>query len=159
METPAMSAHNRILRVARVALCGALALPGTDADALFIVNQPWVKPGTRTSEAYMVLTSTEGAALIGVGSPVAARASLIAPGSRGGHAPAALKLPAGTAIALRPGADRIALSGLSRPLKLGQRVALTLTIETAAGAREYIAVDAEVRKESPLDAERRAHHR
>jgi copper(I)-binding protein len=155
MDTPAMSAPNRILRVARVALCGALALPGTNADALFIVNQPWVKPGTRTSEAYMVLTSTEGAALIGVRSPVAARASLIAPGSRG----AALKLPAGTAIALRPGADRIALTGLSRQLKLGERVALTLTIETAAGAREDIAVDAEVRKESPIDAERRVHRR
>jgi hypothetical protein len=159
MDTPAMSARNRILRVARVAFCGALALPAAHADALFIVNQPWVKPGTRASEAYMVLTSTEGAALIGVRSPVAARASLIAPGSRADHVPAALKLPAGTPIALRPGAERIALTGLSRPLKLGERVALTLTIETAAGAREDIAVDAEVRNESPLDAERRAHRR
>lgn len=154
-----MSAPNRILRVARVALCVALALPGTNADALFLVNQPWVKPGIRTSEAYMILTSTEGATLIGVRSPVAARASLIGVGSRDEHVPPALQLPAGTAIALRPGADRIALTGLSRRLKLGERVALTLTIETAGGAREDIAVDAEVRKESPIDAERRAHRR
>jgi hypothetical protein len=159
MQTPAISVPNPILRVARVALCSALALPGTNADALFIVNQPWVKPATRSSEAYMVLTSTEGAALIGVRSPIAARASLIVPGSGGEHVSAALKLPPGTAIALRPGANRIALTGLSRPLKLGERVALTLTIETAAGAREDIAVDAEVRRESPLDAERRAHRR
>jgi copper(I)-binding protein len=159
MDTPAMSAPHRILRVVRVALCGALALAGTDVDALFIVNQPWVKPGTRASEAYMVLTSTEGAALIGVRSPVAARASLIGAGTRGEHLAAPINLPAGKAIALRPGAERIALIGLSRPLKLGERVALTLTIETAAGAHEDIAVDAEVRKESPLDAERRAHRR
>ena len=72
---------------------------------------------------------------------------------------ATFAMPAGLPIALRPGAERIALSGLSRPLKLGQRVALTLTIETAAGRREEILVDAEVRNESPLDAERRAHHR
>ena len=150
-----MSAPHRILGVVRVALCGALALAGTDVDALFVVNQPWVKPGTRSSEAYMILMSTEGVALIGVRSPVAARAVLIGSGSRGGHAAAAL----GKAIALRPGGDHIVLTGLSRPLKLGERVALTLTIETAAGAHEDIAVDAEVRKESPFDAERRAHRR
>jgi len=154
-----MNAPHRILGVVRVALCGALALAGTDVDALFVVNQPWVKPGTRSSEAYMILMSTEGVALIGVRSPVAARAVLIGSGSRGRHAAAALELPSGKAIALRPGGDHIVLNGLSRPLKLGERVALTLTIETAAGAHEDIAVDAEVRKESPFDAERRAHRR
>jgi copper(I)-binding protein len=159
MDTPAMDAPHRILRVVRVALCAALALAGTDVEALFIVNQPWIKPGTRASEAYMVLTSTEGAALIGVRSPVAARAVLIRSGRHGEHSAVPFKLPAGKAIALRPDGDRIALSGLSQPLKLGERIALTLTIETAAGAHEDIAVDAEVRKESPLDAERRAHRR
>jgi len=84
---------------------------------------------------------------------------LIGSGSRGRHVAAALELPSGKAIALRPGGDHIVLNGLSRPLKLGERVALTLTIETAAGAHEDIAVDAEVRKESPFDAERRAHRR
>ena len=159
MDNSAMNAPHRILGVVRVALCGALALAGTDVDALFVVNQPWVKPGTRSSEAYMILMSTEGVALIGVRSPVAARAVLIGSGSRGRHVAAALELPSGKAIALRPGGDHIVLNGLSRPLKLGERVALTLTIETAAGAHEDIAVDAEVRKESPFDAERRAHRR
>ena len=153
----------RVLQVARAAasfaLCAALTLTGTRAYALFIVNQPWVKPGARTSEAYMVLTSTEGATLIGVRSPVAASASLRAAATSGERVRATFAMPAGLPIALRPGAERIALSGLSRPLKLGQRVALTLTIETAAGRREEILVDAEVRNESPLDAERRAHHR
>jgi copper(I)-binding protein len=138
------------------AFVGFLASAAFDAHALFIVNQPWVKPGTRNTEAYMVLTSTEGATLIGVRSSIAAQVSLRGPGLRG-PARAALALPAGTAVALRPGADRIVLTGLAHALKLGERVPLTLKIETAAGALEEITVAAEVRTESPFDAERRAH--
>ena len=139
-----------------VAFVGFLASAAFDANALFIVNQPWVKPGTRSTEAYMVLTSTEGATLIGVRSSIAARVSLRGAGA---HRPAraALALPAGAAVALRPGADRIVLTGLAHALKPGERVPLTLQIETAAGALEEITVAAEVRTESPFDAERRAH--
>jgi len=139
-----------------VAFVGFLASAAFDAHALFIVNQPWVKPGTRSTEAYMVLTSTEGATLIGVRSSIAARVSLRGAGA---HRPAraALALPAGAAVALRPGADRIVLTGLTHALKPGERVPLTLQIETAAGALEEITVAAEVRTESPFDAERRAH--
>jgi len=139
-----------------VAIAAILVGAAFDADALFIVNQPWVKPGTRTTEAYMVLTSTEGATLIGVRSSIAAQVSLRGPGLRG-RARKGLRLPAGAAIALRPGADRIVLTGLTRALKPGERVVLMLEVETATGAREGIEVAAEVRSESPLDAERRAH--
>src|SRR6266508_3648872 len=76
-----------------VAFVGFLASAAFDAHALFIVNQPWVKPGTRNTEAYMVLTSTEGATLVGVRSSIAARASLHRP-SVHGSARAALALPA-----------------------------------------------------------------
>ncbi|HEX9277971.1 MAG TPA: copper chaperone PCu(A)C [Casimicrobiaceae bacterium] len=70
---------------------------------------------------------------------------------------AALALPTGATVVLRPGADRIVLTGLAHALKPGERVPITLQIETAAGAREEITVDAEVRTESPFEAERRAH--
>ena len=139
-----------------VAFAAILVGVAFDAHALFIVNQPWVKPGTRNTEAYMILTSTEGATLIGVHSSIAAQVSLRSPGLRG-RARKGLPLSAGTALALRPGADRIVLTGLTRPLRLGERVPLLLRIETADGRREEIAVEAEVRIESPLDAERRAH--
>jgi copper(I)-binding protein len=139
-----------------VAFVGFLAGAAFDAHALFIVNQPWVKPGARSTEAYMVLTSTEGATLIGVRSSIAARVSLRGAGAHG-PARAALALPAGAAVALRPGADRIVLTGLAHALKPGERVPLTLQIETAAGALEEVTVAAEVRTESPFDAERRAH--
>ena len=139
-----------------VAFVGLLAGAAFDAHALFIVNQPWVKPGTRNTEGYMILTSTEGATLIGVRSSIAAQVSLRGPGGHG-RGRASIALPAGAAVALRPGAERIVLTGLAHALKPGDRVALTLQIENAAGGREEIAVDAEVRTEWPFDAERRAH--
>ncbi len=102
----------------------------------------------------MVLTSSEGAKLIDVRSSVAGGARLH--GARGGIVPA-LALPAGQTVALRPGGEHITLVRLTHPLKLGERVPLLLTIEAAYGARQEIAVDAEVRKESPVEAELRAH--
>jgi copper(I)-binding protein len=140
-------------RCARTAAMLTLVI-AADAHALFILNQPWVKPGARNSEGYMVLTSTEGAMLVGVTSPLAKQVSLR--GARG-RVLAALSLPAGVAIALRPGADRIVLIGLTRALKPGDRVALTLQVEMANGDRAEIAVNAEVRTRSPYDAERGAH--
>ena len=44
----------------------AFALIASDASALFIVNQPWVRPAgkAQTTYAYMNLTSTDGARLL-----------------------------------------------------------------------------------------------
>ena len=152
-----MPSRRRARRAARfagaVALAVCLGAPAPDARALFIVNQPWVKPAARDTEAYMLLTSTEAATLVGVRSPLAARASLRSP--RGGRSE--LPLPAGATVELRPNADRIVLRGLVRRLKRGDRFPLTLRIRSADGTSQDIVVDAEVRSESPLDAERRAH--
>src|SRR6266496_3416171 len=51
-----------------VAFASAIALGASDATAIFVVAEPWVRAGTnaRSAEAYMELTSTEGATLIGV---------------------------------------------------------------------------------------------
>jgi hypothetical protein len=137
-----------------VALAGCLAGQIPEARALFIVNQPWVKPGAQSTEAYMLLTSTEAATLVGVRSALAARASVRV--TRGPER-SELPLPAGVTVALRPNADRIVLRGLAHSLKRGDRFPLTLQIQAADGTRQDIEVDAEVRSESPLDAERRGH--
>ena len=156
-ETPLSRTRRPCARIAAIAVTVSLALGAAKSHALFIVNQPWVKPGVKTTEAYMVLDSTEGATLLGAHSPVASRVTLHGPGSGGDRARTRLELPAGITVTLRPGGERIVLSGLTHALKLGERVPLTLTIENVAGGRLEIVVDAEVRKESPLDAERSAH--
>jgi periplasmic copper chaperone A len=135
----------------------ALALVGGDADALFIVNQPWVVPAAKgqTTAAYMDLTSTEGATLVAAKSDAAARVSIGGPKREASVA--RLALPAGEMIRLAPSGYRIVLDRLARPIKLGDRVMLTLTIEAADGSRQDIPVNAEARRRSPLDDERRAH--
>jgi copper(I)-binding protein len=146
-----------MLRLNRFAWACAIACALCDAApasyGLFTVNQPWVKPGTRTSEAFMVLSSAEGATLVGVRSSVAARAGLR--GTRGSLP--VLALPAGQPVSLRPNAERITLDGLAHPLRLGQRVPLTLVVATSDGVSRQISVEAEVRNESPVEAELRAH--
>ena len=140
--------------------CGALALAtvlgwsNPEAYGLISVNQPWIKPGSTTTEAYMVLTSTDGARLVAVRCGLTAHAVMQV--GRHGRRLASLMLPAGKPVSLRPGRERIVLLGLARPLILGDRVPLTLVLEVA-GARQQVAVDAEVRNESPVEAELRAH--
>ena len=136
----------------------ATAITISPADAMFIVNQPWVRPAqvARSTEAYMDLTSTDGAALVGVTTAVARTASIRAPG-KSTVAARSVALPAQTPVALAPGRYRVALNSLQRTLQLGDRVLMTLTLELADGSRQDIPVDAEVRLHSPIDDEHRAH--
>lgn len=145
-------------RVAAAAFVLGLATAAAQADGLFVVNQPWVRPAQagQTTEAYMDLTSTAGAKLVSVASAAAPAVAIRAPDKRRGAAPT-VTLPAGTLVALAPGEYRIALQRVARTLKPGDRVPLTLTIEAADGSRQEIPVDAEVRLHSPIDDELRAH--
>lgn len=136
----------------------AVAIASSPASALFIVNQPWVRPAqaAQSTEAYMNLTSTDGAKLIAVRSDAAKTTALRAPGGKP-VVVSSVRLPAEVLVALAPGQYRIALSQLLRTLKPGDRLALTLTLELDDGSRQDIDVNAEVRLRSPIDDERRAH--
>jgi len=145
----------------RIALISGLLLGllAQHASALFIVNQPWVRPAQRlqATEAYMNLTSSDGATLVGAVSAAAGSVAIRAPGKTTGNL-ARLPLPAQRVVALAPGQYHLVLGHLARTLKVGDRVPLTLTIEAADGARQDIAVSADVRLHSPIDDEMRAHH-
>lgn len=139
-------------------LGSATVMASAPANALFIVNQPWVRPAktTQSTEAYMDLTSTDGATLVGVRADVAKTVSIRAPGSAVAVT-TKVALPPKVLVALAPGQYRIAFSHLLRTLQRGGRVELTLTIEQHDGSRQEIVVNAEVREHSPIDDERRAH--
>ena len=154
-----LAALRHQLPASRMALAGAaaFALLASDASALFIVNQPWVRPARKaqTTNAYMNLTSTDGATLLAARSEAALHVSL-----RSAHSTAAtrLALPAKSEIALAPGHDHLRLTGLARALKIGDRINITLTVRDDDGTLQEITVSAEVRFRSPVDHERRAHH-
>ena len=141
--------------------CGlVLMLFASYANALFIVNQPWALPANfgRPTEVYMNLTSTDGATLVAVRTDAAKGIALRAPG-KDPRSVDRLPLPAGKLVALSPGKDRLAITGLNQNAKLGDRIALTLTIEAADGTRQDIAVLAEVRMRSPIDDELHSGHK
>jgi copper(I)-binding protein len=133
-----------------------MALASLDASALFIVNQPWVSPARKgqSTRAYMNLTSTEGATLVGARTEDAASISVRSPRD----AEAVVALPARSEVALAPGREHLTLKAIKRTLKLGERVKMTLMVREDSGAVSEIEVDAEVRTRSPIDDERRAHH-
>jgi copper(I)-binding protein len=136
----------------------ALMFCASEASALFIVNQPWLRPAPsgQSTEVYMNLTSTDGATLVAVHTDEAAAISVRGSDKDAGNA-LPLALPAGTVVALAPAGIRLAMSKLVRGARLGDRLALTLTIEAADGSRQDIPVHAEVRLRSPVDDELRAH--
>lgn len=144
----------------RVLACGlGVALFASSAHALFIANQPWVRPARsgQSTELYMNLTSTDGAKLLEVRADVAADVVLRAPGKVARTIPE-LALPAGELVALSPDNARIGLLRLKRTLKLGDRIDATLTIVGADGTRSEVPLSIEARWRSPEDDERRPHH-
>jgi periplasmic copper chaperone A len=145
--------------IRRRALAAILLLCSTAAQAVLVVSVPWVRPtpDRTATDAYMVLTSTEGALLKGARSVVAT--TVVIRGATGVKTFPQLALPAGAPVVLAPDTYHLVLRGLAHPLNAGDRVPLVLTIELATGARQEIAINAEVRARPPSDDERRAPRR
>jgi periplasmic copper chaperone A len=125
-----------------------------EADAILVVNLPWVRPGANahSAELFFEIRSTNGAALTGASSVAAGGVTLLGPGK----APtpvAEIALPANFAVQLAPGAYRIALTRLTRPLKIGDHVPVSLTILSAGGKHQELLINAEVRRRSAYDDE------
>ena len=142
---------------AAVAFASAVAFWPHDALAIFIATEPWAKPVSRgqSTEAYMELTSTEGATLVGVRCETASRIEIRAPDST--RPLAELPLPPGKKLLLAPKAYRFVLRNVGRSLKLGDRVPMVLIVQATDGSRQEIALEAEVRLRSPTDDHLRAH--
>jgi copper(I)-binding protein len=145
----------RVHRWRRWLTAAGLALGSAHAHAVFVVSEAWIRPAreTQSTEGFAELTSSDGATLVGVRSKLAASVAL-----RGSPAPPmALPLPAGTTVILAPGKVRLALARLTRTLRLGDRVPLTLIVRDDAGVTQEIDVDAEVRLHSPTYDHRPPH--
>lgn len=134
--------------LAAAGLMGAVA----GARAQTTVQDAWVRgtvAGQQASGAFMRLSSAQGARLVAAASPVAATVEIHEMRMDGGvmrmSAVPALELPAGQAVELRPGGYHVMLLGLKQPLKAGDTVPLTLTVEGRDGRREAVEVKAEVR--------------
>lgn len=128
-----------------------LSTPGFAAEAVNVGNA-WARataPGQKAAGAYMEIISAADAALVGVETPVAARAELHSMSMDGGvmrmRALEKIDLPARKAVKLAPGGFHVMLLDIKQPLKAGDKVPLTLTVRGAGAALSTIKVEAEVR--------------
>jgi copper(I)-binding protein len=106
------------------------------------IKKAWARatPGkAETGAAYLTIQSATPDRLTAVSTPVAGKAELHEMTMQGGvmkmRSLAALELPAGQAVVLKPGALHIMLVGLKQPLHVGESFPLTLEFEKA-GRRE-----------------------
>ena len=125
----------------------ALALP---AAAQVAVAEAWVRatvPSQQATGAFMQLTATHDTRLVAAASPVARIVEVHEMRMDGGvmtmrQLADGLPLPAGKAVALKPGGYHVMLMDLKQQIKVGDSVPLTLTFEDAAKQRTSIEVTA-----------------
>jgi copper(I)-binding protein len=128
-----------------------LALLAAPALAQVTVTDAWVRgtvPGQKGTGAYMQLTSAADMTLIGVASPAAKVAEIHEMAQDGNmmrmRAVDQLALPAGKAVALKPGGYHVMLMDLAHPLKEGDVVPVTLTFADKAGKKVTQEINAPV---------------
>lgn len=159
------SIQPRSLGILVMALIAAgCAIPANEARAQPVsVKDAWVRapaPGQKVAGAYMELVSRTHMALTAVASPAAASAELHSTSMEGGvmrmRPVARIELPAGKPVTLAPGGLHIMLVDIKQPLKPGDKVPLTLTVQHAdLASRSVFTVQAEVRN----PGSEKAHHR
>ena len=105
------------------------------------IKDAWVRtamPGQQATGAFMTITAKDGAKLVGVTTPVAGVAEVHEMKLEGDimrmrAVQGGLDLPAGKAVALKPGGYHLMLMDLKGALPKGGFVALTLLLKDARG--------------------------
>ena len=124
----------------------------SSAGAQVVVEGAWVRataPGQPVAAAYMKITSAQPTALVAVSTPVTARAEIHQMKMEGGimkmRPVTRLELLPGKAVELEPGGYHLMLMNITKPLRPGESVPITLVVEGADRKRLEVEVKAEVR--------------
>lgn len=140
------------MRVALLACVVSLPLAALAQSPAVKVDDPWVRATVapqKATGAFMQLTSVKAAKVVAASSPVAATVEIhemkMDDGVMKMRAVEALLLPAGQAVALKPGSYHVMLMGLKAPIKAGETVPLTLTVEGEDKQRTTVEIKAEAR--------------
>ena len=133
-----------------------VALP---AWAQVSVEQPWSRatpPGSHIGVGFMQLRNAGAAPerVVGASSPLAGKVEMHVTTREGDvmkmRKVASFEIPAGGTFELKPGGAHLMLMGLRQPLKEGDRVPLTLTLERGEKLQMELTV-------APLGARRPGH--
>lgn len=155
-----LARHPRLFALIAFAACG---LPAAAAAQPVTVSDAWVRlpaPGQKIAAAYMELTSRTSMVLVAVSSTAAAAAELHSTTMEAGvmkmRPVGRIELPGGKLVKLAPGGLHLMLTDLRKPLRPGDKVPLTLTVQRPdAASRSVFTVQAVVREGPPEKAQ---HH-
>jgi len=134
-----------------IALTALLIAASVHAEVT--VQDPWVRatvPGQKTSGAFLQLTSSTDATLVGARSPVAGIVEIHEMAMDDNmtmrmRAVKAIPLPAGQAVALKPGGYHVMLMDLKETMQAGKTVKLTLVVKDGKGELEDVDVEVQVK--------------
>jgi hypothetical protein len=129
------------------------------------VSEAWSRataPGQEVGMVGLVITSQKDARIVAVTSPASETAEIHTMSMDNGvmkmrqleNLPLTAKKPA----TLGPGGDHLMLIGLKQPLKAGETVALTLTVQFADKSTEKINVTAQIRALTAMQNKYQHHH-
>lgn len=129
------------------------ALLAVGAQAQTSVGEAWIRgtvPQQKATGMFANITSARGGKLVSASTPVAGVVEIHEMSMEGSTMKMraltnGLDLPAGKAVALKPGGYHVMLMDLKQQLKEGDTVAVTLVVEGADKQRETIVVKAPVK--------------
>lgn len=131
---------------------GALLVAAQCMAGEVTVSDVWSRataPGQTAAVVGLHITSKKEARMVAVSSPVA-EAQMHTMSMDGGMMKMrqldSLPLPAGKDVVLGAGGDHLMLVGLKKPLKAGEVVPLTLTVQFADKKTEQVEIKAEVKE-------------
>ena len=147
-----MKFNLRASRFTVLASCAA-ALGCGLAQAQTTVTEPWVRGTVAQQKAtgmFAQITSAKGGRLVSASSSAAGVVEIHEMSMDGNvmrmrALPNGLELPAGKAVALKPGGFHLMLMDLKQPLKAGDTVPVTLVVQAADGSKETVEVKAPVK--------------
>lgn len=120
-------------------------------SATISVTDAWARstvPGQQVSGAYMQIQSDADARLVGVSSPAIPRVEMHEMKMDGGvmkmREVKAIELPKGKTVSLQPGGYHVMLMNLEKPIAAGDRIPLTLVVESG-GKKQTVEVKADAR--------------
>jgi len=130
----------------------AATLVALNANAEVTVTDAWVRgtvPAQTSTGAYMKIKSTEDAKIVAASSPAAKMVEIhemaMANGVMEMKAMGVLPLPAGKPVELKSGGYHLMMMDLAKPLKAGDKVPITFTVEGKDGKKTTVEVKADVR--------------
>ncbi len=145
-----------------IAAVAALLLTAQAYAADVTIDDAWARataPGQENGSVGLVITSAKDARLIAVTTPAAKFAEIHTMTMENGVMKMRqledLPLPAKQPVKLGPGGDHLMLFNLKKPLKAGEEIPLTLTIQFSDKRSEKINIKAQIK---PLTAAQDNHH-